>query len=323
MPPSADFRPLFGLANPHVQTVLAVYCKSKAFPYPVVRRRVRLADGDQLVLHDTQPATWQATDPLAVVVHGLSGSHRSGAIVRMARGLVRRGVRAVRIDLRGTGAGIRLARGSYNAGCSDDLRAAVESMHRLAPHAPVWLAGVSLGANVILKLAGEAAKRQVPNLARVAVVAPPVDLDACVELLEHPRNRFYEKHFLGELLREARVRSRCFPDPPLPVFPNPLSLRHFDDLHTAPRAGYRDAADYYARASSNQFVPHIAVPTLILAAKDDPFVDCRPIERLAAPACVDVCITARGGHVGYLGADGSGGICWSEEAIVDWLTESA
>ena len=80
-----EFRPLPLLSNPHLQTVLGVYWKGQAFPHHTVRRRVRLPDGDRLVLHDTAPAGWRPTDPVALLVHGLGGSHRSGAIVRTAR----------------------------------------------------------------------------------------------------------------------------------------------------------------------------------------------------------------------------------------------
>src|SRR4051812_39685979 len=154
MAATADpFRPWFWLRNPHVQTILGVYWKGSAFPHATTRRRVRLPDGDQLVLHDSTPAAWRAGGPVAVLVHGLGGSHRSGAVVRLARLLLRRGVRAVRLDLRGAGAGFALARGCYNAGCSADVRAALEAVHRLAPDSPLWLSGVSLGANVSLKLA--------------------------------------------------------------------------------------------------------------------------------------------------------------------------
>src|SRR5438270_5986454 len=127
------FRPWFWLRNPHLQTILGVVCKSRAFPHPTVRRRVRLADGDRLVLHDTTPPAWRPGDPVAVIVHGLGGCHRSGGVVRLARLLLRPGVRVVRLDLRGTGAGFPLARGSYNAGCSADVRAALEAVHGFAP----------------------------------------------------------------------------------------------------------------------------------------------------------------------------------------------
>jgi hypothetical protein len=313
------FRPWFWLRNPHLQTILAVVGKGSAFPHATVRRRVRLADGDHLVMHDTSPPSWRPSDPVAVLVHGLGGNHRSGGIVRLGRLLFGRGVRIVRLDLRGTGAGFALARGSYNAGCSADVRAALMTVHALAPTSPLWLAGISLGGNVVLKLAGEAGEHPVPNLERVAAIAPPVDLERCLALLTHRRNRIYERHFVGELLTQARRRARLFPEQPLPRFPRRPSLRTFDDLYTAPRAGFRDAAEYYARSSSAQFVPHILVPTLILAARDDPFIPAEPIEGLVRPDHVAVRLTDHGGHGGFLGADGAGGICWGERAVAAWL----
>ena len=198
--PVDTFQPWIWLRNPHVQTILAVFAKGSAFPHSTVRRRVRLADGDQLVLHDTAPPSWHSGDAIAVLVHGLGGNHRSGGIVRLGRLLIGRGVRIVRLDLRGAGAGFALARGCYNAGCSADVRAALAAMHRLLPASPIWLTGISLGGNVALKLAGETAEHPVPGLARVAVIAPPVDLESCLGLLTHPRNRVYERHFVHELL---------------------------------------------------------------------------------------------------------------------------
>jgi predicted alpha/beta-fold hydrolase len=316
------FRPWFWLRNPHMQTVLGVFCKGNAFPHRTVRRYLRLADGDQLVLHDTIPPAWRPGDPVAVLVHGLGGSHRSGGIVRLATLLLRRGVRVVRLDLRGTGAGFHLARGSYNAGCSGDVRAALETMRRLAPQSQLWLAGVSLGANVSLKLAGEAADRPVPGLTKVATIAPPVDLAECVRLLEQPRNRFYEAHFVRDLVREARLRAQFFREPP-PPFPRQMSLRTFDDLYTAPRGGFCDAGDYYARSSAGPFVPRVQLPALILTARDDPFVAWQPIAGLQRPANVEVRITDHGGHVGYLGRDGNGGMCWGEWQVARWLTEGS
>jgi predicted alpha/beta-fold hydrolase len=270
-------------------------------------------------MHDTTPPAWQPGAPIAMLVHGLGGSHRSGAIVRLARLLIRRGVRTVRLDLRGAGAGFRLARGCYNAGCSADVRAALEAVQRLAPTSPLWLAGVSLGGNVALKLAGEAAERPVPNLQRVAVIAPPVDLEACMTLLMRPQNRIYDQHFVRELIAQARVRARLFPEPQLPTFPRRMTLRLFDELYTAPRAGFRDAAEYYERSSAAQFVPRIRMPGLILASRDDPFVDGGPIEALDRPAQLEVMLTDHGGHLGFLGNDGAGGYCWGERRIVEWL----
>ncbi len=313
------FRPWFCLRNPHVQTILAVIGKGSAFPHATIRRRVRLADGDQLVFHDTAPPSWRPGGPIAALVHGLSGNHRSGGIVRLGRLLFGRGVRIVRLDLRGCGAGFALARGSYNAGCSADVRAVLAAVHRLAPISPIWLAGISLGGNVVLKLAGETAEDPVTNLERVAAIAPPVDLEGCLKLLAHRRNRIYERHFVGDLVNQALRRARLFPDQAVPSFPRRVSLRMFDDLYTAPRAGFRDATEYYVRSSSAQFVPRIQVPTLILSARDDPFIPAEPIETLSRPDHVAVRLTDHGGHGGFLGADGAGGLCWGERVVADWL----
>jgi hypothetical protein len=312
-----DFQPMMGLRNAHVQTVLGVLLRGSAFPHRTVRRIVALPDGDKLVLHDTQPAKWQTTEPIALLLHGIGGSHRSGPVVSLARMLYRRGIRVMRLDFRGAGAGMPLARKTYHAGCSADVRAAIGAIHRLEPKSPIWLTGISLGGNVALKLAGE--NGTPPGLTRVAVIAPPVDLAACLERISHPTNRWYDRYFVSDLLSGARRRQRFFPELALPALPKPMTLRLFDEILTAPRGGFRDAADYYAQSSSAQFVPTIGVPTLILAARDDPFVDPGPIEALRSKASIEIRLTDHGGHVGYLGRDN---LYWGEQAVTDWLAST-
>ena len=170
------------------------------------------------MLHDTAPPSWRPGDPVAVLVHGLGGCHRSGGIVRLARLLFGRGIRV-------GAAGPARHRGRVCAGprllqrrllgrrAGGTARRFIGS----APTSPIWLAGISLGGNVALKLAGETAEHPVPNLARIAAIAPPVDLEHCLALLMHPRNRMYERHFVRELLTLARRRARLFPDQPLPT----------------------------------------------------------------------------------------------------------
>src|SRR6266480_2908715 len=139
-----DFQPVRGLRNAHLQTVLGVVLRGSAFPHRTIRRLVTLPDGDRLVLHDTAPRDWRSAQGIALILHGLGGSHRSGPVVRLARLLYRRGTRVMRLDLRGAGAGWRHARNTYHAGCSGDVRVAIEAIHRLEPNAPIWLAGISL-----------------------------------------------------------------------------------------------------------------------------------------------------------------------------------
>lgn len=316
-----EFRPLPFLRNPHVQTVLAALVPGPGCPFPDQRRVVRLPDGDALVLHNNTPAGWKPGDPLALLVHGLSGSHLSPHIRRMAALLLARRVRVVRMDLRGAGAGVSLARHTYHAGRSDDIRAALDEMRAWSPTSPLLLIGLSLGGALVLKMAAEAADRPMPGLVRVAAAAPPIDLPRCAELLALPKNRIYEDRFIRDLTLEARLRQRFFPDLPPLRFPRRMTMRLFDELYTAPRGGFADALDYYHRASCATLIPNIQVPTLILTARDDPFIAVEPFERLKVPPHVLIRIVPHGGHIGFLGWDGAGGIYWAERRMVEWALE--
>jgi uncharacterized protein len=179
--------------------------------------------------------------------------------------------------------------------------------------------GFSLGGALALKTAGEAADNPLPALDRVAALGPPIDLVRCSVLMELPRNRPYAKHFVDNLLAEARLRHRCFPDLPPLRLPRRVTFRIFDDLYTAPTCGFADALDYYTRASALPVVPKIKVPTLILTARDDPFIAVEPIESLPCSEFITVQILNHGGHLGFLGWDGNGGIRWAERRVIDWV----
>jgi len=305
------------LGNPHVQTVLGNLLPGAAPRMPVRQRQVSLADGDRMVLHDSQPRSWQPGEPIVLLVHGLGGSHQSGTMVRLTGRLFPRGLRVVRLDLRGAGAGEALARRTYNGGCSGDVRAALELIHHEDPASPLLLAGFSLGGNIVLKLAGEAANRPVPGLQAVAAVAPPIDMERCSELLA--RQPFYDSYFVRALLGQVRRQQRYFPDEPRVRFPTKMTLRLFDELYTAPRGGYRDALDYYRRAASLPLLDAIQLPTFLLTAADDPFVAVQPFRELPSVGRREVHIVEHGGHLGFLGWDGAGGIRWAERRLADWL----
>jgi predicted alpha/beta-fold hydrolase len=318
-----DFRPLPFLSNPHLQTLLGFLFRNGSFRHPSTLRVVSLPDGDALALHDSTPPDWQPGDPIAAVLHGLTGSHQSPIVQRFAEVLLDRGVRTVRMDFRGTGAGLPLARGCYHAGRSEDVRAALAEIHLWSPQSPLLLLGLSLGGNVALKLAGELDEHPVASLARVATLGPPIDLERCARLLARPSNRLYENSFVKVLTAEAQERQKLFPDLPPLRLPRRLTMRLFDELYTAPRCGFRDAHDYYSRASSQHLVERIPVPTLVLTARDDPFISAAPFEELRPPKHVTVQIVTHGGHLGFLGWDGAGGVRWAERRVIDWLLRSS
>jgi predicted alpha/beta-fold hydrolase len=320
---ATEFRPLPLLSNPHLQTLLSAYFPGSKFDHPTREQVLWLPDGDGMLLYDSVPESWRFGGKMAMLIHGLTGSHASPVVERTALKLLAQGVRVVRIDQRSAGRGIPLARHTYHGGRSDDMRAVVEEMHRWSPQSPITVVGFSLGGNLALKMAGEAATTPLPGLERVVAVGPPIDVLRCSTLLSLPRNRTYENHFLSALVLEAQQRHRCFPDLPPLRLPRRLTIRIFDDLYTAPTCGFSDAMDYYTRASSRPLVPKINVPTLIMTARDDPFIAVEPIESLPPSDYITVQILQYGGHIGFLGWDGKGGVRWAEQRVVDWVMRDA
>ena len=314
-----NFRTPPFLGNRHVQTLLGHFWKGNLPALRSQERYVLLPDGDRLVLHDSIPDTWRPGGVIALVVHGLGGCHLSGPVQRLSAVLLSRGARAVRIDLRGSGRGTALARRIYNGGCSADVRAALEEIRSWDGASRLVLVGFSLGGNIALKLAGEAANAPVPGLERVAAVAPPIDLERCAAMIAARRNRLYEMHFVRCLVRQVRHLERHATSEPVTRFPGRLTLRQFDDIYTAPRGGFTNALDYYRRSSAMRLVPEIRVPALILSSMDDPFIALEPFQQLGAPANVSVRLVPRGGHLGFLGWEGRMIVRWAEREIADWI----
>jgi len=313
------FRPLPLLNNPHVQTVLGNLLRWTRDRLPARTHTVPLPDGDALAVHDTCPANWRDGDRLVVLLHGLGGCHQSSYMRRMTNRLTALGLRTVRVDLRGAGAGVNLARRFYNAGCSDDIRAVLRQLTLRHPNAPLFAVGFSLGGNIALKLAGEIAGAAPPQFAGVAAVAPPIDLVRCSRLIA--RLPFYDRFYVRHLVGQVRLQAVHFPDIEIPAFPSRLTLRQFDDLFTAPRWGFANALDYYRRSSALPLLPQIELPCLIVAARDDPFVAAGSFDEAQPGPRTTIELARHGGHLGFLGGDGHGGIRWAEARITRWLLD--
>lgn len=316
---SSLFRPHPLFRNGHVQTIAAAYLPAPRSPYKARQHQVELPDGDRLVLHDDCPDTWQAGERVALLIHGLSGCHRSGYMVRLAERLEHAGVRTFRMDLRGCGAGVALARLPYHSGRSEDAAAALQHVARLCTASPAAIVGFSMGGNIALKLVGELGEEACGHLDRAVAICPPIDLAPAVEHLHRPRNRLYERHFIKRLVRAVRERERAMPDLPVAEFRRlPRSLWEFDDVFTAPICGFGDAANYYQQSGAIRVAHRTRLPTLVIAAQDDPLVPAAPLEWLRGKPAIDLRITRHGGHVGYIGWREHR--CWLDEQIVQWVT---
>lgn len=313
------FDPLPLLSGPHAQTIIASQI-SLALAPPSVTRLIRLADGDQLALEVSTPAGWRPPAPTVVLIHGLCGCHGSPYMIRMARKLWCRGIRAVRMNMRGCGSGEGLARHPYHSGRSDDIRAVLDDLRQSTPPSTITVIGFSLGGNQLLKLAGELQSTAPDYMTQAIAVSPPVNLADSVRAFSKPTNRLYEKRFIRLLKAAVISRHTQFPDLPSVSLPDSLSLYEFDNLYTAPQCGFRDAEDYYAQSSAGPLIPRISIPCRILFATDDPLISTSIFGHLTRLPKVQLHATAQGGHLGFLGIPGRpGGYRWMDAQLLNWI----
>ena len=315
-----SFRPFPLLSGPHRQTIAAAKLALWRREPPGDVREIALPDGDRIALVVSTPRQWRSEDPSVLLLHGLCGCHQSSYMMRLALKLWQRGIRAIRMNLRGCGAGVGLARQPYHSGRSPDVLTVLEDLQRQWPQSPVTLLGFSLGGNVMLKFAGEQGRQARELCTQVIAVCPPADLAACSRLLGQRSNRLYERYFMRRLLAAVAERHRLFPDLAPVHLPEDLSLYRFDTLYTAPQCGFADADDYYERSSAAPLVPSITLPCRILFADDDPVIDAAVFDGVALPPNVAVVRTSRGGHMGFLGRPGRpGGYRWMDACLLDWV----
>ncbi len=317
---SGDFLPFPLLRGPHLQTIAAARLSLRRREPPGEIKVVTLPDGDRIALVVSTPPAWRPDGRTVLLLHGLCGCHQSSYMMRLALKLWQRGIRAIRMNMRGCGAGVGLARQPYHSGRSPDVLAVLENLRAQWPQSPVTLLGFSLGGNVMLKFAGELGRQAQALCTQVIAVCPPAGLAACSRLLGQPSNRLYERYFMRRLLAAVAERHRLFPDLAPVTLPERLSLYRFDTLYTAPQCGFAGADDYYERSSAAPLVPKVTLPCRILFANDDPVIDATVFDGVALPPNVEVVRTSKGGHLGFLGHPGRpGGYRWMDACVLGWI----
>ncbi|MDX1962840.1 MAG: alpha/beta fold hydrolase [Pirellulales bacterium] len=315
------FQPSRMLRGGHLQTLAGVYYPSWTLPYRAQRHLVQLCDGDQLVLHDDCPPNWRVGDRTAMLIHGLSGSYQSSYMIRTAGRLNERGIRVFRLDLRGCGAGVGLARHPYHSGRSDDAIAAIEQAAALSSGSPLTLIGFSLGGNVSLKLAGEVGSTTCGGLDSVLAVCPPINLARCSRSLMSWPKLYYDRYF-AKLLRAEIARLYASREDAMRINAArlPRRIQDFDEYYTAPMSGFESAEDYYTQCSAARFLSSIRKPTLIIAAADDPLIPVEIFADAQLSSSIDLRIYAGAGHMGFVARRGvDPDRRWLDWRIVDWV----
>lgn len=288
-----DFIPRRGWRNRHLQTTRSRIVPPRiALPEPQMSL-IALDDGDRLAVFSNDG---DDVKPTVLLIHGLGGSAESDYVRASAKGLIDDGFPVVRVDLRGAGVSGDYSAGMYHGGKTQDIRAVLDWIAR-----PTVVVGFSLGANATIKLLGE----QAPGVIGGVSVSAPLDLAVGAEHLHHRAWGFYEKFLVRGLKRDVlRPGARYTPEERQAVMAA-RTIAEFDSAITAPRHGWRDAAEYYYVNSSIRFLPQVQVPLLVIHAKDDPMIPIGPYESVdwdVLPS-VELILTEHGGHVGFHGQD--------------------
>lgn len=284
---------------------------------------IMLKDGDVLVLAENRPKEWQPGQRIMLLVHGLTGCYQSTYMQRMCRRMHKKGFLVLRLNLRFCGPGRGLARKAYHAGVSEDTREVLEWIKVKFPGSPVTQIGFSLGGNVTLKMAGEDGSRPSGLLDSVVAVSPPIDLEASTIRMSSPENHLFEKFFVHHLAKDTRLMLKTFPDVERFEVPKNYSLREFEELFATHRAGFQSSQDYYKKCSSMYHIPEIKIPTLIISSIDDPVVDAKALLKVPHGNNVDIILTDKGGHVGFLGFGTTyDEVRWSDQAVARWLEDT-
>lgn len=291
-----SFKPAWWLSNRHLQTLWPVFCRRRIQHLSIKPQRVELSDGDFIDL------CWvgEGAGPIVLILHGLEGSMESHYAKGMLHAIQQQGWRGVFMHFRGcSGEPNRLPR-SYHSGETTDVAAVVNKIRESEPDTQLAAIGFSLGGNVLLKWLGETGKDN-PLDAAIAV-SVPFELQKSVQYMMQGFSKIYHQHLLKSLCKRVFAKfSLQTSHVKLPERESIKTIYDFDDKITGPLHGFSDAADYYTRSSSRQYLSAIQVPTLLIQAQDDPFM---PKDVIPQPqelsSFVQLELSASGGHVGFV-----------------------
>lgn len=293
---NSSYQPPFYFKNGHLATVIpSVFRKVDNIRYE--RERINTDDGDFL---DLDWSLTQRDDRLVIVSHGLEGSSERPYVQGVVKYFNQKGWTALAWNCRSCSGEINNLPRFYHHGATEDLAQVVDHALSKDKYASIVLVGFSMGGSMTLKYLGE---RQTHKEIKSGVVfSVPVDLRSSVVALERKGNGFYRKRFLKKLAAKIKIKSEKFPDiidadgvDQIEYFPE------FDNKYTAPLHGFENAEDFYDKASSKHHLHGIDIPTLIVNAENDPFLEeaCYPYKECENLNRLYLETPEYGGHVGF------------------------
>lgn len=312
---SKEYNPSFIFKYHHFSTIYpSLFRQVSEIKYQ--RERITTPDNDFLDLD------WSRVggDRIVVTLHGLEGSSDSQYILGMNRIFNHHNWDAVTLNFRGCSGEMNLLRRGYHSGETTDLDFVIKTIFEKYNYEEMVLIGFSLGGNVALKYTGEKGKNINPKIKKVVGVSTPVDLAGCSAEIEKPHNYIYLRRFLKSLKEKFKLKRHLYPDLDAEKILASKTFGEFDGNFTAPVHGFASANDYWEKCSSRNFFDNLAIPTLLINAKDDSFLSdlCYPLEAAKSNPYLHLLTPKYGGHVGFPQSH-SKGFYWSEEQVFEFI----
>ncbi|SFV55687.1 Hydrolase, alpha/beta fold family functionally coupled to Phosphoribulokinase [hydrothermal vent metagenome] len=319
-----NFQPSFLLKNRHIQTIYSsLFRKLPALHFKV--ETFWLSDGDFLEAYWHKIKYHTNKTPIVILFHGLTGSYKSPYIQGAVTALEHAGFSTVVLHFRGCSGKDNLKARSYHSGDTGDAKEFIKALHARYPEAKFFAVGYSLGANMLLKLLGEEGKESL--LTATVTVSAPMLLNISASRMNRGFSRFYQRLLLKDLNRALEKKYAKHDMQKLIGLQKKdikklKNFRLFDEAYTAKINGFTSAEDYYEKSSSKQFLKKIQTPTLIIHAKDDPFMTPEVIPKEEEVSHkVELEILENGGHVGFVSGTLFKPRYWLDARIVSYLKE--
>ena len=252
------------------------------------------------------------------------GHSRRHYMTGMAKAVMGEGWDALGWNFRSCGGEMNRHLRFYHSGATDDLDAVIKHALSKGQYEEIVLVGFSMGGNLSLVYLGEQGDKVNPAIKKAVVFSVPCDLADSSEQLAMPKNIIYMKRFLKSLKQKSEEKKKQLPGQiDLKGYKKIKNFQDFDDRYTAPIHGFKDAKHYWHSCSSRYFIKGIKVPTLIVNAKDDPFLGaaCYPKDEVSKNPYVTLEIPISGGHVGFVSFNPFN-MYWSEQRVVHFLKET-
>lgn len=303
------------LFNPHLETIYpALLRKVNLIPY--TRERIATPDNDFLDLDWLR----QGSIKLIIISHGLEGNTSRAYIRGMAKAFFNSGYDVLTWNYRGCSNEVNRNLRFYHSGATDDLDVVIQHANKINTYTEISLIGFSLGGNLTLKYLGEKGKQLPLELKKAVTFSVPMDLHSSCIKISSPSNWIYSKRFLHSLKDKIIQKSKVRSELDSRGIESITTLMEFDDKFTAPIHGFKNAIDYYTRNSSIHFIKNIEIPTLIISAKNDPFLgkECFPDYDAIRNVNLKIEYPNFGGHVGFT-LFNQNGLYWSELKALEFI----